>query len=143
MIKKLLFYVLIILIIGACSQQEVEDKSSKTIDMTLEDVESVITEHGFKLEKEDLPNEDFFIQEINEITPEVYLLENNTLSVYVFPSASDREKGVQVFEEITAAAELVEHKAYELSNILVFYVSGDEKIQNRLYEALQNLDIPN
>lgn len=46
-------------------------------------------------------------------------------------------KGVQRFEEITAAAELVEHKVYEISNLLVFYVSNDEKVQNRLLEALK------
>ncbi|UGB28728.1 hypothetical protein [Metabacillus sp. B2-18] len=142
MINKLLIYILTILILGACSQREVEEKSSNTINLTLEDVKTVITEQGFELQKEDLSSENFFIQELNDITPEVYILENNTLSVYVFPSSNDREKGVQVFEETTAAAELVEHKAYELSNILVFYVSDDEKIQNRLLDALQNLDIP-
>jgi hypothetical protein len=142
MIKKLLFFVLFISILGACSEQEEEEKTSKTIDITLEDVETVITEQGFELEKVDLPRKNVFIQELNGITSEVYNLEGNTLSVYVFPSASDRGKGIQRFEEITATAELVEHKAYGINNILVFYVSDDKKIQNRLFEALQKLDIP-
>lgn len=143
MLKKLLFFLLFITFIGACSQQEVEKNRSKTNNITLDDVETVITEHGFQLEKEmDLPSENVFIQELNGISPEVYKLEGNTLSVYVFSSASDRAKGIQRFEEITATAELVEHKAYGINNILVFYVSDDEKIQNRLFEALQKLDSP-
>lgn len=143
MIKKLLFFILCITVMGACSQQEAEDNTSKTIDITLEDVETVITEQGFELEQEtDLPRENVFIQELNGILPEVYNLEGNTLSIYIFPSASDRGKGIQRFEEITASAGLVEHKAYGIYNILVFYVSDDEKMQNRLFEALQKLDSP-
>ena len=113
-------------------------------DITLEEVETVITEQGFELDKEtDLPSGNVFIQELNGITPEVYNAKGNTLSVYVFSSASDREKGIQRFEEKTATAEVVEHKAYEINNILVFYVSDDENMQNRLFEALQKLDTPN
>jgi len=140
MIRRLL-YVFFIFILGACSQQEVEEKSPKTNYITLEDVETVITEQGFELENKEIPSENFFIKELNKKTPEVYILEGHTLSVYVFPSETDREKGVQRFEEITAAAELVEHKVYEIRNILVFYVSNDEKVQNGLLEALRNLGV--
>ncbi|WP_053365727.1 hypothetical protein [Bacillus sp. FJAT-27245] len=143
MIKKLLFFVLFISINGACSQQEAEGNPTKTSDITLENVKSVITEHEFKLEKDtDLSSDNVFIQELNGITPEVYNLEGNTLSIYVFPSASDRGKGIQRFEEITATAKLVEHKAYGIRNILVLYVNDDKKIQNILFGVLQKLDIP-
>ncbi|KAA0542573.1 hypothetical protein FZW96_21305 [Bacillus sp. BGMRC 2118] len=142
MFKKLLLFILLMSVMGACSQLEVEEDPSKTIDITLEDVETVITEQGYELAKEtDLPSENVFIQELNGISPEVYNLEHNTLSVFVFPSASDRGKGIQRFEERTATVELTEHKAYEINNILVFYVSDDEKIQNRLFEALQKLPL--
>lgn len=143
MIKKLLFFVLYISVIGACSQQEAEENPSKTNNITLEDVETALMEQGFELEKEiDLPSENAFIQKLNGITPEVYNLEGNTFSVYVFPSASDRGKEIQRFEKMTATADLVEHKAYGINNILVFYVSDDEKMQKRLFEALQKIDIP-
>ncbi|MFC2949224.1 hypothetical protein [Virgibacillus sediminis] len=143
MIKKLLFFVLFLSVMGACSQQATEEDPSKTNQITLDDVETVITDHGFELEREsDLPSENVFMQELNGMTPEVYKLEGNTLSVYVFPSEGDRAKGIQEFEERTATADVVEHKAYGLNNILVFYVSDDEKIQNRLFDTLQNLIIP-
>ncbi|UTE76696.1 hypothetical protein [Rossellomorea sp. KS-H15a] len=107
----------------------------------MEKVETVITEQGFELDKEtDLPGENVFIQELNGITPEVYNAKGHTLSLYVFSSTRDREKGLQRFEEKTAKAEVVEHKAYEMNNILVFYISDDENMQNRLFEALQELD---
>ena len=111
---------------------------------TWEDVETVITDQGFELDKEtDLPRENVFIQELNGITPKVYNVKGHTLSVYVFSSARDREKGIHRFEEKTATAEVVEHKAYEMNNILVFYVSDDEDMQDRLFEALQELDASN
>ncbi len=51
----------------------------------MEEVETVITEQGFELDKEtDLPSGNVFIQELNGITPEVYNAKCNTLSVYVF-----------------------------------------------------------
>ncbi|WP_226535902.1 hypothetical protein [Fictibacillus halophilus] len=143
MIKKILFIVLFIYVMCGCSQQQVENNPSKTNDITLENVEIIIREKGFELEKEtDLPSENVFIQELNGVIPEVYNLEGNTLSIYVFPSAVERGKGIQRFEKKTATAEIEEHKAYGINNILVFYVSREEKIQNRLYEALQKLDIP-
>jgi hypothetical protein len=142
-IRKLLFLVLIISVIGACSQQETEENPTEVKNYTLEEVETIITEQGIELVKEtDLPSNNVFIQELNGITPEVYDVKGHTLSVYVFSSASDREKGIQRFEEKTGTAEVVEHKAYEMNNILVFYVSDDEDMQNRLFEALEKLDAP-
>lgn len=96
MMKRRLLYVLLIFILGACSQQEVEEKSSKTNDITLEDVETVIAEQGFELENTELSSEDFFMQELNEMTPEVYILEGHTLSVYVFPSEGERKRSPKV-----------------------------------------------
>ncbi|WP_442600144.1 hypothetical protein [Neobacillus sp. D3-1R] len=125
----------------ACSQP-VAEAHSETTDISLKDLETVIKEQGFELEKMDLPSDNVFIKELNGIVPEVYNLEDNTFSVYVFPSASDRGKGIQRFEEMTATAEVIKHKAYGINNILVFYVSDNESIQNRLFEALQNLDSP-
>jgi hypothetical protein len=87
-----------------------------------------------------LPSENVFIQKLNGITPEVYNVKGHTLSLYVFSSKSDRENGLERFEEKTATAEVGEHRAYQLNNILVFYLSDDEKMQNRLFEALEELD---
>ncbi|QHE62526.1 hypothetical protein FHE72_16985 [Rossellomorea vietnamensis] len=141
--RRLLFLVLVLSVMGACSQQETKENPTEMKKFTLKEVETVITEQGIKLDYEtELPSENVFIQELNGMTPEVYKVKSHTLSVYVFSSVSDREKGLQRFDEKTATAEVVEHQAYELNNILVFYVSDDEDMQNRLFEALQELDAP-
>ena len=141
MIRRLLFLVLVISVLGACSQQESEENPTEVKNFTLEEIETIITEQGIELDKEThLPSENVFIQELNGITPAVYNVKSHTLSVYVFSSASEREKGLQRFEENTAKAEVVEHQAYELNNILVFYVSDDENMQKRMFEALEELD---
>jgi hypothetical protein len=140
-IRKLLFLLLVISIMGACSQQETEENPTEGKNFTLKEVETIITDQGIELDKEtNLLSENVFIQELNGITPEVFNIKGHTLSFYVFSSASDREKGFQRFEENTATAEVVEHRAYQLNNILVFYISDDEKMQNRLLEALEELD---
>jgi hypothetical protein len=45
------------------------------------------------------------------------------------------------FEESTATADLVGHQAYGINNILVFYVSDAQMVQDKLLEALKNLEI--
>ncbi|MFI8685769.1 hypothetical protein [Rossellomorea sp. NPDC077527] len=141
MTKKLLFSVLFILLLSACSQNEVEDSSPNTKDITLKEVLNVIREQGLELEDtSDLPKENVFIQKLNGVTPEVYGLEGNTLSIYIFPTSNERGKAVQAFEEKTATYDLIEHQEYGIHNLLVFYVSEDEKIQDELFDALQSID---
>ncbi len=73
-------------------------------------------------------------------SPEVFNMEGETLSVYIFSSTHDLEKGIQKFEEQTATYDLVEYKVYEMHNVLVFCVGKDERVQNELSEALQSLN---
>jgi hypothetical protein len=143
MINKLLYFVLLICILAACTQQNSEEETAKETRITIEDVEAILTEQGFELERADVQRNNFFTQELNGMKPYVYTLEGNILSVYVYPSASDRGKGIKRFEEKTAAADLVGHKAYGIHNILVFYISDDHMIQDKLFDALKQLDPTN
>ncbi|WP_456270941.1 hypothetical protein [Bacillus sp. AK031] len=43
---------------------------------------------------------------------------------------------------MTVTADLVDHQAYGMNNILVLYVNDDKKVQSTLYKALQKLDTP-
>ncbi|NLP52479.1 hypothetical protein HC179_17430 [Bacillus sp. RO1] len=111
--------------------------------MSVEEVVEVLTEQGFILEKnEDLSIKSVFAQELNGVTPEVYLLEGNMLSLYVFPTSKERAEGIVEFGEKTATMNLIDHQIYGINNILVFYVSADEKLQEDLFEALILLDNP-
>ncbi|WP_339148929.1 MULTISPECIES: hypothetical protein [unclassified Sutcliffiella] len=139
MLRHILISVCLISILGACLQQE----AAKPSEITLEEVEAVLIEKGFILKKPAiLTSENVFIQELNGITPRVYSLEGNTLSIYVFPSSTERSEGIQEFDEKTATMELIEHKAYGISNALMFYVSDEEKKQKDLFETLILLDTP-
>lgn len=135
MVKKIIFYVLIISVLSACSQQDAKEEP-----ITLEEVETAITEQGLVLNKADLPSENAFIQELNGVSPKAYFIDGATLSLYVFSSVDVREKGMDDFEEKTATAELVAHKTYTNKNILVFYELGNEESHIKLNSAINDLD---
>lgn len=138
--KNLLIFVGLLAILGACTTQE---KNPIKDPISIEEVLEVLNEQGFILEKnENSSTESVFTQELNGVTPEVYSIEENILSIYIFPSSSERAKGMVDFEEKTATMEVIDHQSYGINNILVFYVSGDEKLQKYLYETLILLDTP-
>ncbi|WP_205825376.1 hypothetical protein [Bacillus sp. RO1] len=141
MIKKLSIYIgllALLALLASCSAQ-----NSMVDPMSVEEVVEVLTEQGFILEKnEDLSIKSVFAQELNGVTPEVYLLEGNMLSLYVFPTSKERAEGIVEFGEKTATMNLIDHQIYGINNILVFYVSADEKLQEDLFEALILLDNP-
>ncbi|PFA69164.1 hypothetical protein CN378_04615 [Bacillus sp. AFS015802] len=139
--KKQLISILCIFLLCACSQSEEKELSPKINQLTLKEITNAITDQGYELEESsDLPKENVFTQKLNGVTPEVFNLKGDTLSIYIFSSASDRGKGIQRFEELTATYELVDYQVYGIQNVLVFYISEDEKIQSELSEALQSID---
>ncbi|UOQ85760.1 hypothetical protein [Gracilibacillus salinarum] len=140
MVKRILiFFVLIIFVLGACSQQSEEPSLAKTPDITLDEVETAITEQGLELEKANLPTGNVFIQELNGVVPKAYFVDGTTLSIYVFPTVDAREKGMDDFEEKTAAASLEQHKTFTVQNALVFYVEGSEENNKKLVKAMDAL----
>ncbi|TYS67756.1 hypothetical protein FZC76_14435 [Sutcliffiella horikoshii] len=140
MFKKLLIFAGFLAILGACTTQEQELIKEP---ISLKEVLEVLTEEGYNLdEKENIATESVFAQELNAVTPEVYSIEENMLSIYIFASPTERAKGIVDFEEKTATMEVIEHHSYGINNILVFYVSEDEKLQKDLFDALILLDTP-
>lgn len=137
--KMLLFFVLIISFLGACSQQSEELSISKTPDITLDEVETSITEQGLALEKADLPSGNVFIQELNGVKPKAYFIDGATLSIYIFPKVETREQGMDDFEEKTATASLEQHKTFTVQNVLVFYAEGSEENNEKLAKAIDAL----
>ncbi|WP_226682928.1 hypothetical protein [Sutcliffiella horikoshii] len=140
MFKKLLIFAGLLAILGGCTKQE-QDPIKDPI--SLDEVFEVLTEQGFTLEEnENSSTESVFTLELNGVTPEVYSLEQNMLSIYIFPSSTERANGIVDFDEKTATMELIEHQSYGINNFLVFYVSENEKLQKDLYEALILLEAP-
>ena len=112
--KKAIFFIFVIAILSACNQQDAKEEL-----ITLKEVENAITEQGLLLEEANLPTENAFIQELNSVLPKAYFIDGDTISIYVFSSIAEREKGISEFEEKNATAELVEHTTYMNKNILV------------------------
>lgn len=135
--KKAIFFIFVIAILSACNQQDAKEEL-----ITLKEVENAITEQGLLLEEANLPTENAFIQELNRVAPKAYFIDGGGgggLSIYVFSSIAEREKGMSEFEEKNATAELVEHTTYMNKNILVFYEHGDEDTNSKLNIAIKNL----
>ena len=104
------------------------------------EVETAITEQGLELEEADLPSENAFIQELNGVLPKAYFISGKTLSIYVFSSEDEREKGMDDFNYKTAALKLVVHKIYTNKNVLVFYAEGNEETNSKLSMAINDLE---
>lgn len=139
-VKKGLFLILIIFVLGACSQPQ-SIKGNSTIDqITIEQIETTLKEQGLKLEGSSLPSNNVFIQPLNNIIPIAYFVGGKTLSIYVFPNEQEREIGMVEFEEKTAAAELVIHQTYATKNILIYYVDGNEDTANKINIAINQLN---
>ncbi|RDY71661.1 hypothetical protein DXT76_06565 [Halobacillus trueperi] len=136
MIKKIFFYVFIISVLSACSQQSVKEEDL----ITLEEVQTAITDQGLVLEDADLPRINAFTRELNGVSPEAFFIDGDTLSIYVFPSTDARKEGMDDFEEKSAAAGVVEHEKYMRKNILVFYELGNEETNSKLKSAINGLE---
>lgn len=136
--KDILLVVLVISVLGACSLNGFKEEPAKIL--TLEQVETALTEQGLKLDKADLPSDNAFIQELYGVSPKVYLIDGNTLSIYVFPSVKAREKGLDDFENKNATAELVSHKTFTHRNILVFYEQGNKDTNKAINSAINELE---
>ncbi|WLR49069.1 hypothetical protein LC065_07880 [Halobacillus litoralis] len=136
MIKKLFFYVFIMFALSACSEQSVSEEEL----ITIEEVQTAITDQGLALEDADLPSINAFTRELNGVSPEAYFIDGNTLSIYVFPSTDARKEGMDDFEEKSAAAGVVEHEKYMHKNILVFYEFGNEETDSKLKSAINGLE---
>lgn len=132
--KKAIFFIFVIAILSACNQQDAKEEL-----ITLKEVENAITEQGLLLDEANLPTENAFIQELNSVSPKAYFIDGDTLSIYVFSSIAEREKGISEFEEKNATAELVAHTTYIKKNILVFYEHGDEDTNSKLNIAIKKL----
>lgn len=154
MARKILSFLSIIFVLGACSPQGTDEKTSldrnnsdKILEMTgtafyitFEKIETAIKEQGLELVEADLPSENAFIQSLNGVSPKAFFLDGKTLSIYVFSTVDAREKGMADFEEKTATMELETHKTYTRNNILVFYTDESDGNNSKLKFAIKALD---
>lgn len=129
-LRKIMVILLLGITLIACRQNK------KTI--SLSEVEEAIANQGLEL-NEGIWTDNIFMEELNGFTPESYVVKEATLSIYVFTSVKERKAGVQQFKEMTATMELVPYKMFEVNNVLAFIVKGDERTNEKVEEAFEEL----
>lgn len=127
-------YLLVVLLVGCHSSHFPSEEN-----VTLKEVENAISQQGFRLEKADLPSDNVFRLELNDVSPAVHRLKGSTLSIYIFESIIAREEGIEDFEEKTATAEVVRHERFKIGNALVFYAEGEEDTAKKLEDVFDKL----
>ncbi|PYI56642.1 hypothetical protein DLM86_04050 [Paenibacillus flagellatus] len=81
-----------------------------------------------------------FLRMLNQVAPEAYSIhENQLISIYVYSSGQQAEKGLKDFEEKTAAATVVPHSKYRIANVLLFYVAGPALKDERVEKVAEGL----
>jgi hypothetical protein len=130
------------LLLVACSYQKAGQTpiSDRKPVISLGDVDNILKEQGFELKDSKLLKNNVLLSELNGVSPKNYSLGGKLLSIYVFPSETERGKGIQSFENSKTKIELKNYKAYGIENVLVFLVGGDEEAKTTLFDALKKLE---
>lgn len=83
-----------------------------------------------------------FLRTLNHVGPETYVInENQLISMYVYSSSQEAEKGIKDFEDKTEAASVEAHRKYQVANVLLFYVTDEESIDGRVNEMMEGLKV--
>ncbi|OCT17254.1 hypothetical protein A8709_27365 [Paenibacillus pectinilyticus] len=96
--------------------------SNSNQSLTLEQIVGAFQNEGLQLTEADENRENIFQQGINEVIPKFYRLSDGIIYFYIFKTEKEREKGREDFYH--RPIEFVKHKAFEINNMLIFYVYG-------------------
>lgn len=111
---------------------------SNTISM--EEVLSSFKEQELSLKESKVNDKNIFEMKLNGIRPSVYELDGKMLSVSIYDSTKEREKGLEDFRDKTATANVVSHNYYEVKNVLLFYVhEHDLSLEVEVHEDIQKV----
>ncbi|MEW9110020.1 hypothetical protein ACQCT6_04215 [Cytobacillus gottheilii] len=138
--KKLIIICLVMLLIS-CQAQKTNDSSL----LTEEEIVAAFIENGINLEEADSTKGDVFGFKLNHVKPAVYKLNAKKLYIFEFKSEEALKKGLNDFDDQTAAMNLVSFRTYEKRNILIFYVheqnlrSKDIPYEKEIQETLDRM----
>lgn len=108
--------------------------------ITSAQVKEVFSKHGILLveETESNPNA-VFSRAYNGVLPERFIFNGQLISLYVYRSSREAEKGIKDFEKKTATAGVVAHNRYHIANIVLYDVIDVEYPDKRVETAVQEL----
>ncbi|AST93582.1 hypothetical protein BC6307_21080 [Sutcliffiella cohnii] len=137
--KVSLFLISIVFFLTSC-------QSANPHIITLDEVVSSLEKQQLAIkENSNFHNDSIFRMKLNGVKPTTYELDGKLLTVYIYKSAEEREKGLEDFEEKTATMDTVSYNVYEVENVLIFYVyehdmSLEVKFDDEIKEALSELN---
>lgn len=97
--------------------------------ITLEKLLAAFEEQGLSLKKSAI-NDSIFGMNLNGVKPVMYELEEKLLTIYIYPSSTERQRGWEDFQNKTATMNVVSFEVYEVKNVLIFYVYEQEEIES-------------
>ncbi|MED4014658.1 hypothetical protein [Sutcliffiella cohnii] len=113
--------------------------------ITLDEVVSSFEKQQLDMkENSNFHNDSIFRMKLNGVKPSTYELGGKLLTIYIYKSAEEREKGLEDFQEKTATMDTVSYNVYEVENVLIFYVyehdmSLEVEFDDEIKEALREL----
>lgn len=112
--------------------------------ITLDEVLSSFAEQQLVVKENKVSNHNIFGMKLNGVKPSSYELAGKLLTVYIFDSAEEREKGLEDFCDKTASMNIISYEFYEVENVLIFYVyelDRNKKVEtvDGIKEALREL----
>src|SRR5690625_4368025 len=131
--KQIVAMLLFVLIIGGCTTKE----SS----LLLADAMDLFKNHEIELIEIDQIDPDYaFNKTLNRVKPTLFSVnDQQILSIYVFPSHSDVDMGIEDFENKTATADLEIHEIYIIDNLLFFYILRGYPINPAIVTAIKRI----
>lgn len=104
-------------------------------------IKDLFEKHGVQLSvPTELHPENVFLRTLNDVTPETFTMnESQLISIYVYSSNKEAEKGLKDFEDKTAVASVVHHSKYQIANVLLFYVPEASSIDERVDLVIEDM----
>ena len=95
-------------------------------DITLDEILSSFKEQKLELQNNQVNRDSLFGMKLNGLKPKSYTLNVKPLFIYIYDSVDERKKGFEDFRDKTASSNIVSFKLYEVENVLLFYVHGQD-----------------
>jgi uncharacterized lipoprotein NlpE involved in copper resistance len=112
--------------------------------ITSTQIKDLFEKHGVQLsEPTELHPENVFLRTLNDVAPETFTInESQLISIYVYSSSQEAEKGLKDFEDKTAVASVEQHSKFQIANVLLFYVQKGSFKDERFDLVIEDMKNP-
>ncbi|MDP5273850.1 hypothetical protein [Chengkuizengella axinellae] len=133
---KVILYMLVFLLVLVLTSCATNNNKILTID----DVTTAITDEGIEMKEIERNPRNIFQLDLNGVAPNVYTIQDNELTIYVFENETERQKGMDEFKERLGSATIDTDKfTYEINNVVLFYVYTADTIDEKMESVINKL----